>query len=218
MRLHCKTVSTQSLVLFGAGGHGKVVADAAALGPYRVLGFIDEAKAGEHGSIPIIGDAAAVDRLREEGAHFIVAIGDCARRARVQAMLEAKGCTLATVIHPSASVARSACIGPGSAVLAQAVVGPDATLGRGCIVNTCASVDHECSVGDFTHVAPGAHVAGGVKIGTETFVGIGSCIREYRSVGSHVIIGAGAAVVSNFGDHVTILGVPGAVHVPAKSA
>lgn len=198
------------LILFGAGGHGKVVADAAA-GSWRVLGFIDDARTGEHGGYPILGTQKALEKLKKEGAHCIVSIGDCAARAKVQQMLEDMGFSLATVIHPSAVVSKSARIGAGSAILAQVSVGPDAVLGKGCVVNTCASVDHDCAVGDYTHIAPGAHVAGGVTIGAQTFVGIGSSVREYCSIGSHVIVGAGAAVVTDFGDAVTVLGVPAVV-------
>ncbi|MDO8468843.1 MAG: acetyltransferase [Candidatus Peribacter sp.] len=198
------------LVLFGAGGHGKVVADAAA-GNWRVIGFIDDTRTGEHGGYPILGNQKALEHLKKEGAHCIVSIGDCAGRAKTQEMLEKMGFTMATVIHPSATVSKSARIAAGSAVLAQTTVGPDAVLGKGCIVNTCASVDHDCAVGDYTHIAPGAHVAGGVTIGTQTFVGIGSCVREYCSIGSRVVVGAGAAVVTDFGDDVTVLGVPAVV-------
>ncbi|MDD5103154.1 MAG: acetyltransferase [Candidatus Peribacteraceae bacterium] len=195
------------LILFGAGGHGKVVVDAAA-SSWRVLGFIDDVRTGEHGGYPILGNQKALEKLQKEGAYCLVSIGDCAARAKVQQMLEGMGFPMATVIHPSAAVSKSARIAPGSAILAQVSVGPDAVLGKGCIVNTGASVDHDCSVGDYTHIAPGARVAGGVKIGTQTFIGIGSCIREYCSIGSQVVIGAGAAVISDFGDGVTALGVP----------
>jgi len=204
-------VPVPSLILFGAGGHGKVVADAAAIGGFHVLGFIDDTRTGEHGGYPILGNQKALEKLKEAGAHCIVSIGDCAGRAQVQEMLEKMGFKMATVIHPSATISKTARIGAGSAILAQTNVGPDAVLGKGCIVNTCASVDHDCAVGDYAHVAPGAHVAGGVQIGTQTFVGIGSCVREYCSIGSHVIVGAGAAVVTDFGDDVTVLGVPAVV-------
>ncbi|OIO54304.1 hypothetical protein AUJ46_03105 [Candidatus Peregrinibacteria bacterium CG1_02_54_53] len=195
------------LILFGAGGHGKVVADAAA-GNWRVFGFIDDARTGEHGGYPILGNQKALEKLKEEGVHCIVSIGGCAARAKVQQMLEDMGFPMAIVIHPSAAISQSARIGAGSAILAQTVVGPDAVLGKGCIVNTSASVDHDCSVGDYTHIAPGAHIAGGVKIGTQTFIGIGSSVRELSSIGNHVVIGAGAAVVTDFGDGITALGVP----------
>lgn len=200
------------LLLFGAGGHGKVVADAAENGGFRIVGFIDDARTGNHAGYPILGGRNVLEKLKDEGVRCIVSIGDCIRRAEMQEMLEQKGLTMVTVIHPSATIAKSARIGPGSAILAQAVVGPDAILDKGCIVNTCASVDHDCSIGAYAHIAPGAHLAGGVTIGTKSFVGIGSSVREYCCVGNHTVIGAGAAVITDIGDHMVALGVPAVAH------
>lgn len=202
----------QKVILYGAGGHGKVLADAIGLDPTcTLLGFIDDSRSGDVLGYPILGGMEALEKLMKQGVHCIVAIGDCAGRAKIQAMLEEKGFGMATVIHPSATISRSARIGAGSAILAHANVGPDAELGKGCIVNTGASVDHDCMIADFTHIAPGAHVAGGVRIGRQTFVGIGSSVRELCTIGSNVTIGAGAAVVSNIPNAVTALGVPAVV-------
>jgi len=206
-------MSSSFLILYGAGGHGKVLADALwGNGAFRILGFIDDARTGEHAGYPILGGRSSLEQYRGQDVQCIVSIGDCAVRAGVQEALEHNGFRIASVFHPSATVARSARIGPGSVVLAHAVIGPDVVLGKGCIVNTGASVDHDCSVGSYVHIAPGVHIAGGVRIGEQTLIGIGSCVRELCCIGSHVTIGAGAAVVTDVGDHAVALGVPAKAH------
>lgn len=102
-----------------------------------------------------------------------------------------------TLIHPNATVADSAQIGVGSVVMAGAVINPYAKLGKGCIVNTCDSVDHDCEVRDYVHVAVGAHLCGTVSIGEYTWVGAGATVSNNISICPECMIGAGAVVVKN---------------------
>lgn len=203
------SMTSLPIILYGAGGHGKVLADALeGSAAYQMIGFIDDVRTGEHVGYPILGGREILEELRSKGVHCIVSIGDCADRAKIQGMMERKGFPIATVLHSTATIARSAQLGSGCSILAHAVIGPDVVMGKGCIVNTGASVDHDCIMDAYVHVAPGAHIAGGVRIGQQTFVGIGSSVRELCHIGSFAVIGAGAAVVSDFGDHVVALGVP----------
>ena len=198
------------VVLYGAGGHGKVVADALQhQGEFSIAGFLDDSVTGEVFGHPILGGKSVVASLVAQGiTGAVVCLGDCTARAKVQAFFEAATISMITVIHPSASVARGAVIGAGSMILAQAVVGPDATLGKGCILNHGATVDHDCVLGDFVHVAPGANIAGGVRIGSGTHIGIGSSIKEGVMIGERCVIGAGSAVVENVPDKALYYGVP----------
>ena len=96
-------------------------------------------------------------------------------------------------------------------MFAQAVVQPGSRLGEGCIVNTAATVDHDCTLGAFVHISPGAHLAGGTQVGEDSWIGIGACTRQQVRIGSGVTVGAGAAVVGDVADGLTVAGVPARV-------
>ncbi|MCS7300843.1 MAG: acetyltransferase, partial [Fimbriimonadales bacterium] len=93
-------------------------------------------------------------------------------------------------------------------VCAGVVVQPDARIGRHCIVNTAASVDHDCTIADFVHVAPGARLAGGVKVGEGVLLGVGCCVLPGIQIGAWSVVGAGAVVTEDVPDGVVVVGVP----------
>lgn len=196
-----------SLLIFGAGGHGRVVADAAlAAGQWlRVLASDrDPARCtGELlAGVPLLPAYAATAAA---GA-IHVAIGDASNRAKEVATLPAG--LLATVVHPRACVSPHAGIGPGCFIAALAVVGPNARLGVSVIVNHGAIVDHDVSVGDYTHVAPLAALGGGARLGRRVLVGSGASVLPGVSVGDDVVIGAGAVVAHDLPQAGTYAGVP----------
>ena len=89
-----------------------------------------------------------------------------------------------------------------------AFIQSDSIIGRHSILNTACSVDHDASIGDFAHVAPGAHLAGGVRVGEGALLGIGCSVLPGRTVGDWAIIGAGAVVLRDVPPGVTAKGVP----------
>ena len=195
------------IVIVGAGGHGKVVADI--LGE-RAVGFVDDNRALHGTTVLGLPVFASLDEIEHDGV--IVAIGDNATRRRV-----GQAFSLSTAIHPTASIARSAKIGEGSMISAGAIVLPDAVIGRGVIVNTKASVDHDCVIGDFVHLAPSVTLGGSVRIGEETLVGPGATIISNVTIGARVVIGAGAVVVRDLPDDVTAWGVPAQITSDRRS-
>jgi len=205
---------SETLVIWGASGHARVVADIVRLnGVYDIAGFIDDInpeRAGElfEGS-PILGGRETLAKYR--GAHLIVAFGDNEGRLAAARIAVEHGLRLGTAIHPSAVVAASARIGAGTVVAANAVINPGAIIGENAIVNTAASVDHDCVLGDGVHVSPGARLAGGVVAGDCAWIGIGAVVADGRRIGRGVWIGAGAAVVSDIPDNVVAYGVPARV-------
>ncbi|QKT04810.1 acetyltransferase [Ectothiorhodospiraceae bacterium 2226] len=197
------------LHILGAGGHGKVVADAAlAAGMADEIVFYDD----RFPTLTTVGAWPVVGRLEDvpEGGRdlAVVALGDNALRMRIIQQLAERDASLARVVHPSAAISRSATLGEGSVVLAQAVVGPDAELGRGCIVNSGATVDHDCRLGEGVHVAPGAHLGGAVVVGRETWIGLGASVIEGLRIGERCLVAAGAAVVHDLPDQSRVGGVP----------
>ncbi len=115
---------------------------------------------------------------------------------------------LATVIHPAATVSPSATIGAGSMIAAGAVIGPNATVGRFCIVNTGASADHDNVLEDGVNLSPGVHLAGTVTVREDAFVGVGASAIPGVTIGRRAVVGAGATVVSDVPDDVTVVGTP----------
>lgn len=198
--------TSRTLLIVGAGGHGRVVADAAlAQGAWeRVVATAHDIAGGGEllPGVPLLARAEA-----SQGAHAVhVAIGAAGARERESAA--AAGLPLANVVHPRAAVSPHAQLQTGCFVAAQAVVAPCATLGRGVIVNHGAVVDHDCAVGDFTHIAPGATLAGKVHVGRRVLVGAGARLLPGVRVADDVVIGAGAVVHADIETPGTYAGVP----------
>lgn len=141
----------------------------------------------------------------------VVAIGDNGARAARQRELEAEGRTMATVVHPSAVVAGDVTLGGGTVVCAGAVLVTGATVWRGCLINTRASVDHDCALGDYVHIGPGAVLAGNVTVGEGAFVGAGAVVIQGVSVGAWATVGAGAVVIRDVPPGAVAVGVPARV-------
>ena len=195
------------LLVFGAGGHGRVVADAAlAQGRWAQVRVTDR-DAGRVGEEVLPGlRVEALEQVLAACDEVHVAIGSGVARAReVDA---AARLPLATVTHPHASVSPYAGIGPGTFVAARAVVAPGARLGRGVIVNHGAVVDHDVQVGDFSHVAPLAALGGNVRVGQRVLVGAGASVLPGVRIADDVVVGAGAVVRDNLEAAGVYAGVP----------
>lgn len=202
------------LVIVGAGGHAKVVAEAAQLSGFEILGFVDQSPdlwGTRILTFPVLGDENVFESLNRDGCVAVVAVGDNSLRESIVVRLTASNVRFARVAHPSAVISVSAQLGEGSVVLAGAVVNSMAVVGNHCIVNSMASIDHDCSVADFVHVSPGAHLAGGCNIGRAAHVGIGASIVPDCSIGPRSVIGAGAAVTCDVPAGAVAVGVPAKV-------
>lgn len=198
---------TDALLIFGAGGHGRVVADAARASGTTGLLASDRNPALCQGEllpgIPLHRPDAPAPA---QATSVHVAIGHNAARERESQALGPQ--RLRTVCHPAASVSPFAQLGAGSFVAAQAVVAPGARLGLGVIVNHGAVVDHDCRVGDFAHIAPGAVLGGGVRIGNRVLLGAGAVVQPGLTVVADAVIGSGTVVCQNIDTPGTYVGVP----------
>lgn len=204
------------IVIFGAGGHAKVVAEIAALNQWDVIGFIDGVnplRKGEtfYSSKVLGGNEVLESLLRNDVKHAIVAFGDNRMRVQTARNLLKQGFQLPSAIHPSSICAGDAKIGDGTIIAAGAVIGPSTSIGQYVIVNTQATLDHECSVCDGAHIGPGAVVTGGVVIGECSWIGAGAVISDHINVGADSIVGAGSVVINNIPDAVISYGVPAKV-------
>lgn len=176
-------------IIVGAGGHGRVVLDALlvrGVNPNDIYVVDANAKGNLDGI-----------RIRKPNvtktlntSRFIVAIGDNAVRRRIHIGLCDEGHYPCSIVHPFAYVSPIATLGHGTVVCAQANVGPGAVVAEGCIINTGANVEHDCVVGPFTHIAPKASLCGGVHVGAMCLVGSGATVLPGASVQDNAIVGA----------------------------
>lgn len=194
-------------MILGAGGHAVSVHDVVSSAGWQVLAFAGDA-GGQSLPAPVLpGDEAALAMAERERCAMIAAVGDnplrCRVFARLPAELRAPGLAART-----ATVAASAVLGTGTVVHHHAHVGPRSTLGEAVIVNTGAIVEHDCVVETGAHVAPGAVLLGGARIGAQTLVGSGARVLPGVRLGRSVIVGAGAVVIRDVPDGLIVTGVP----------
>ncbi|MEH6595628.1 MAG: acetyltransferase [Colwellia polaris] len=200
----------KTLVIIGAGGHGLVVADCAlSLGYYNNIIFLDDCldKLNANSHWQVSGPTANWVNYREN-ADFIVAIGSNTIRAKLIAQLVAKQCHLATLIHPTAFVSQHSSISYGVVIFANAVVNIGARIDEGCIINTAATIDHDCHIQAYCHISPGVNIAGGVKVGKLSWLGIGSAVVEYITIAPNTQSGAGAVITKSTQSNQLYMGVP----------
>ena len=199
------------LVVFGCGGHAKVVIEAVlAGGPNGRIHIVDDDPEAIGRSVLGIPVSGGRDWLASNAPGASVALGIGGNRARLDVLdwLISQGREIEAVVHPSAHVGASVEVGAGTFFSAGSIANADARIGRGAIINTGASVDHDCVIGDGAHIGPGVRLCGDVRVGARSLIGVGSAVRPGISIGADVIVGAGSAVVSDLADGRTYCGCP----------
>jgi sugar O-acyltransferase (sialic acid O-acetyltransferase NeuD family) len=196
---------SHTLLIYGAGGHGLVVADAAFAAGQVVYALFDD-QPQKWGLVFTDVPVQAYDLNYFPNVPLVLALGDNALRQRMASLV---GHPFGCVIHPSASIAREVQLSAGSQVLAQAVLNYGAQIGRHTIVNTGVIVEHHVQVADFVHLAPGAILCGACSVGAGTTVGPGAVVVKGKKVGTGCVVAAGAVVVDDVPDGMRVQGVPG---------
>lgn len=209
-------VAPARLMILGAGGHGKVVADIARAGGWVVVGFVDadDRKLGQvvepSGTLVLFDETGLFGALESAERTFdavAVAIGDNAARLALLERL-APRVLIPVLVHSRAVVSPSATLGTGCVVMPNAVINAAARLGTGVIVNTAAVVEHDCVVGDGAHLSPNCTLGGGVEVGASTWVGVGATVIPRVRIGRGSTVGAGAVVICDVPEGVTVVGCP----------
>lgn len=195
------------LMIIGAVGYGKVVADIAIRCGYTEIAFLDDNESiKECMGFPVVGRTR--DAVKYFDSDFFVAIGNSITRERIINDFMVSELNIVTLIHPNAVIATDVTIGIGTVVMAGVVINSDSKIGKGCIVNTSVSVDHDDTVDDYVHLAVGSHLAGTVHIGEHTWIGAGAIISNNIDICANCMIGAGAVVVENVNVAGTYVGIP----------
>lgn len=199
------------MILIGYSGHAFVLYGILTAAGKKVTGYCDVAeKEFNPFKLPYFGSEnseTGLHALEQNG--FFISIGDNKLRSKIYTNLQQKHLTPANAIHPSAVIDASATFAQqGVMIAANATINPLASIGTGAICNTGCIIEHECVVGEFAHIGPGAVLCGNVKIGSSTFVGANAVIKQGITVGKNAMIGAGAVVIKDVPDGVTVVGVP----------
>ncbi len=197
------------LIILGAGGHGRVVADIALKSRrWKQIAFLDDDSSLQSFlGINVIGAMNSMEQYLENCEVF-VAVGNNKIRQKVFIDLEEMGAKIPTIIHPDSSIGSNVTIGKGTVIMPGVVINCNSTIGKGCIINTCASVDHDNIICDYVHLSPGVHTAGTVQVGKGTWIGICASIRNDIQIVDNCIIGAGTVVVKDIMESGTYVGNP----------
>ncbi|RZK40539.1 MAG: transferase [Pedobacter sp.] len=163
-------------VVYGGGGHARVIADAITLNANHVVNFFDDnealkALAGK----PVM----PYHENRAPAAKMIIGVGKNEFRKAISNYIVHE---FGTVIHPSANVADDVLIGEGSVVLAGAVIQMGAVIGKHVVINANVTIDHDVQIGDFCSIYPNSYIGGGAKIGSGVTVESCSAIARMADI------------------------------------
>jgi sugar O-acyltransferase (sialic acid O-acetyltransferase NeuD family) len=208
------TKKENSLVIYGASGHGKVIADIIEGSGKTVLAFVDDNETlwdKPFWGYPVWrGKSHLFEYAKKETFSVIIGIGDNHCRREIKKTLESAGICFGTAIHPSAQLGSDVNIGEGTVIVAGSVINPCVRIGCHCIVNTAVTIGHDSIIGDFVHLSPGAHLGGGVQVDHSSWIGLGASIINNIYIAEHAIIGAGSVVIRNVDAYTVVAGNPAA--------
>lgn len=191
------------MYLFGASGHGKVVADIAIENDIGITAFIDDdIHKKECYGFPVIPN------ILDNEKPLIITIGDNFTRKLITEKIVNK---IEKLIHPRSIISKTSKIGIGTVVMGGATINADCVIGNHCIINTNSSIDHECIIKDFVHISPNVALAGNVFIDEGSHIGIGAAVIQNVKIGKWCVIGAGAVILKDIPDYSVVVGNPGKI-------
>ncbi|MEY8759780.1 acetyltransferase [Chryseobacterium tongliaoense] len=192
------------MYLYGASGHGKVVAEIAEENGYIIENYIDKDPLKK-----LLLEYTVLHEVPQNDIDVTISIGDNSIRKKIAD--ENQSFNYITLIHPKTVISKRAKIAEGTVVMPGVIINSEVTVGKHCIINTNASIDHDCEIGDYVHISPGASLAGNVLVGQGTHIGIGASIIQGVKIGKWSVIGAGAVIIREVPDGATVVGNPGRI-------
>lgn len=192
------------MYLFGASGHGKVVAEIAISNNIELKGFIDK----DNTKKECLG-FSVFNEIPNNENKLIISIGNNKIRKEVADKFSDEQFTI--LIHSKATISPSAELKTGTVVMAGATINAETEIGKHCIINTNASIDHDCMIEDFVHISPNVALAGNVEVGEGTHIGIGASVIQGINIGKWATVGAGAVIINDVPDFATVVGNPGKI-------
>jgi sugar O-acyltransferase (sialic acid O-acetyltransferase NeuD family) len=203
-----KTTLKKPVAIIGYSGHAYVIIDIFLNAGRLVTAYCDaEEKHSNPYHLTYLGkESEVISKLKN--FDYFACVGHNGIREKIHTQLSQFIGNPVNAIHPSAVISASVKMGDGVMIAANATLNPMVEIGRGVICNTSSSIDHECIIGDFTHIAPGVVLCGNVRVGKNTFIGANSVVRQGITIGDNVTIGAGTVVVKDIPDNATVIGNP----------
>lgn len=201
----------KKIIIYGASGHGKVICDILEKCKREIKGFIDDDKKKwglNFFKYKILGGYDYLNDIDRGQHEIIIGIGDNNTRKSISGKISKEKIKFSIAIHPSSQIAKNVIIEEGTVIMVNTVINPDTRIGKHCILNTSSSVDHDCDLGDFVHISPGACLGGNIKVGKCSWIGLGASIKNNVIIGENSIIGAGAVVINDIPDNVIVVGNP----------
>jgi len=189
----------KSIYIYGASGHGLVIADIAKSCGYDEVLFIDDGKK----------EYPSFDEIQKK-KHIPVALGVGVNAIRKKLFNKAKssGFKIVPLIHPTAIISPNVTVGEGTVVMPNVVINSRSIIGTGVILNTSSIIEHENVIGDFVHISPNVALGGDVNIGELTHIGIGSSVIQCLNIGKNCIVGAGSVVINSIENNKLCYGNP----------
>lgn len=197
---------SESVIIIGASGHGKVIADIVIKSGDKVVGFLDDniEKGTLVSGIEVLGSVP--DYVKWKNCSFVIGIGNPYTREKIHDRMLVNWYT---AIHPTAVISSlDVEIGDGTVVMANAVINSNAKIGKHCIINTAAVVEHDNVLADYVHISPNVTLAGVVRVGKSTHIGAGSCTKQVLYIAPDCVIGAGSVIVKDITESGTYVGAP----------
>ena len=192
----------KKIAIIGAGGHGKVVGEIAALSEFEKIDFFDD-KFNQIKKYPfsIVGNLDDLNNCLKNYDAFFVAIGDNNKRYEKIEWLKKRNLNIINLIHPKSTISKLSNFGTGTCIMANAVINPGSLIKNGVIINTSASIDHDCFVDDFSHISPNCSISGNVILGKFSHLGTGTSVNPGIRIGNSVRTAIGSRVFSNILDN-----------------
>ena len=193
-----------ALLIYGGGGHAKSLIDLIRMvGRDQIAGIVDDGiPAGTLIlNVPVLGGGEMLPVQRRKGVFRAVnavgGIGSIAPRLAVYKRLSEAGFQCVTVVHPGAFIEPTANVADGCQVFFNAYIGSEVKVGFGSIINTGAIISHDCILGEYVNLSPGAILAGAVRVGDRALIGMGATINLGVSIGAGARVGNSAVVKSD---------------------
>jgi sugar O-acyltransferase (sialic acid O-acetyltransferase NeuD family) len=205
------------LVIVGAGGFGREVADVvsainAEAQTFNLIGFVDDGPSPEDVAqidrlgIPLVGSVSEV--LTRPASGYVLGIGSGATRRLLDRQFQAAGWTATELVHPLASVGANVVLGPGTILCAGVRLTTNIRLGRHVHVNLNSTIGHDTLLLDYVTVNPLVAISGNVTVGEASMLGTHSAVLQNLTIGRDSVVGGGALVVRCVPDCTVVKGVP----------
>lgn len=209
----------KDIVIIGAGGHAKVVADIilkrkeVLKEELNIIGFLDDnfdkIEYREIFNIPILGSLDLIEEFKNKDYEYIIAIGNNLIRRKLAKKYSKLN--YYTAIHPTAVIGNMIIIEEGTVVMANVVINPCCKIGKHCILNTSCVIEHDNTIDNYVHISPNATLCGNVFINKYSWIGAGAVIIQNKNIGKKVIVGAGTVVIKDVEDNCIVIGNPGSI-------